>query len=184
MNIGDLEAVHGFDPLNLYDAYASWTDSVAKYPPTAEPFYLALGIADESGELVAATLPDEVLKEGGDVLWYCARYSVRVLRIPFSMMIDALVHTPRGVWSEDAMKNIGTIAGVEKKRIRDGEMWDDAKLAAKQREARNAVVQVLAWVRNELNQAGFTIADAIEANQGKLNKRAEDGTLRGDGDNR
>lgn len=177
-------SLEGYDPNNIYDAYATWTDTVAKYPPTAEPFYLALGIADEAGELADADGNQNVLKEAGDTLWYCARYSVRVLGIPFSSMIESLRHHQFVKTDRNAMAAIGIICGVEKKRIRDGAMWTSEVESKKRRAARDALCDVLVWVHSELARAGYTLSDALDANQGKLNKRAEEGTLQGDGDNR
>lgn len=184
MNCGDLMALEGFNPDNFYDQYAAWTDTVAKYPPTAEPFYLALGIADEAGELLLTSGFMNILKEAGDVLWYAARYSTRVLKVPFGLMIEEARLGPSNITSNKAFGSIGTICGVEKKRIRDGDLWDGDTIKKKQRAAHNALVDVLIWLQWELSAVGFTLSDAIDANRGKLNKRAEEGTLRGDGDQR
>lgn len=167
--------------MNLFDEYAAWTDSVAKYPPTAEPFYLALGIADESGELSDANPGIDRLKEGGDVLWYCARYAVRVLGVNFSSVV---ADSSSGQLVRNATKHIGIICGVEKKRIRDGHMWDHAVRGKKTEAAYAALVSVINWVRWELDAAGYSIEDAINANMGKLKARLEAGTIQGDGDNR
>lgn len=167
--------------MKLFDEYASWTDTTAKYPPEAEPFYLALGIADEAGELAEALPGPDRLKEGGDVLWYAARYAVKVLGVPFSDVVrDSLdLAFPRS-----ATPYVGTICGVEKKRIRDGANWDEAKRDEKMSAAYSSLVYVIAWVNGELTAAGFTLEQAAEANMGKLNKRLADGTIQGDGDNR
>lgn len=184
VNCGDITSLVDFDPQNIYDQYASWTDTVAKYPPTAEPHYLALGIADELGELAGTSGNVNVLKEGGDVLWYCARYSTRVLGIAFSTMIDSVRYAPVTPSDRNVMASVGILCGVEKKRIRDGANWDNVTFTKKRRAARDALCDVLVWVHSELAKAGYTLSDAIDANQGKLNDRLEAGTIQGDGDNR
>lgn len=168
---------------NFFDAYASWTDSVAKYPPTAEPFYLALGIADEVGEYNAATDDKQhFIAEAGDVCWYVARYSVNVLGVPFSDLVkDA--NEARGS-CEPGIVHVGTICGVEKKRIRDGELWDADKLADKNAIAYNALKQILHIVIEEMLDIDVTLQEVLEANVKKLSARLEAGTLRGDGEDR
>lgn len=189
--INGFEAQNNFDvsqtdSVNIYDAYAKWTDSMAQYPPTAEPFYLALGIADECGELLLARGTDGVLKEAGDVLWYIARYSTRVLGVPFSELIDAVHYAPRYKELRSALGSVGVLCGIEKKRIRDGDTWDVETLAKKQRTAKQALVDVLVWVNGELDANGYTYTfiEAINANRAKLSARLEAGTIKGDGDNR
>lgn len=182
MNAGDIESLQGFDINNIYDAYAAWTDSVAKYPPAAEPFYLALGIADEIGELDAARGPEEILKESGDVLWYCARYCTKVIGIPFSGAVSIIERLPNAVTT--VSRAVGILCGVEKKRIRDGADWDDNKKYDKIEESTSAMLDVLRFVKNSLAAEGFTIGKAMSTNIKKLEARADAGTIQGDGDNR
>lgn len=174
--------------MNLFDEYASWTDTTAKYPVTApqgycsEPSYLALGIADEAGELSEAMVGDERLKEGGDVLWYCSRYATKVLGVNFSAVVEDA--RSRVNPARHAILHTGIICGVEKKRIRDGSRWTNEVRAEKTANAYAALVNVVAWVMWELHASGFSLEDAINANMGKLTKRLEAGTIHGDGDNR
>lgn len=172
--------------INAFDEYAAWTDSVAKYPPTAEPFYLALGIVDELGELVAAKGYSNVLKEAGDTLWYCARYCTRVLKLPFSLLVHEAgkQHRIDMVMSKDVLSAVGVLAGFEKKRIRDGAMWDDRTLRMKERDARIALAKTMAYVERKLAYEGYVMTDAIVMNQNKLAKRLAEGKIQGDGDNR
>lgn len=174
--------------MNLFDEYANWTDTTAKYPVTApqgycsEPSYLALGIADEAGELAESMPGEERLKEGGDVLWYAARYATKVLGVNFSAVVaDAIsrVNPARHI-----TLHVGILCGVEKKRIRDGSRWTNEVRAEKAANAYAALVNVVAWVLWELSAAGYTLEEAVNANMGKLTKRLEAGTIHGDGDNR
>ena len=179
---------------NQFDAYAEWTDTTAKYPTTApqgycsEPSYLALGIADEAGEL-CTTRPDESrLKEGGDVLWYAARYATKVLGVNFSAIVRDAMSLPDAALGFGPVRNglayVAIIAGVEKKRIRDGSMWNNATRALKAEAAYGALVRVVSWVSWELAAAGYSLDEAIAKNMGKLTARLEAGTIHGDGDNR
>lgn len=175
--------------MKLFDEYANWTESVAKYPPTAEPFYLALGIADEAGELSKAMPGEERLKEGGDVLWYAARYATKVLGVNFSAVVaDAIsrAHPAPNITlpAPNITLHVGILCGVEKKRIRDGSRWTNEVRAEKAANAYAALVNVVAWVLWELSAAGYTLEEAVNANMGKLTKRLEAGTIHGDGDNR
>lgn len=171
--------------MNKFDEYASWTDTTAKYPVTApqgycsEPSYLALGIADECGELAACPDSEEV-KEAGDVMWYCARYAVKVLGIPFSEVVS---EAQQRQFYGDVSEQIGAICGVEKKRIRDGHLWTPEVLAEKQGKAYNALVCVVGYVLNILS-GEYTLEHVVDVNMGKLNARLDAGTIQGDGDHR
>jgi len=53
----DISPIKSIDPLRVHDM---------------QILHAKLGIAGEAGELVEASTPDEVLKEMGDLFWYCA----------------------------------------------------------------------------------------------------------------
>ncbi len=175
---------------NIFDLYADWTDTVAKYPVTAEPYYLALGIADEIGELCGCDA-DNVVKEAGDVLWYCARYAKNVLRVNFSVIVE-----DKKAGMCDISEQVGILCGVEKKRIRDGHMWNNEVRAKKTEAAYAALVQIVGWVALTIDLRGRIAYDlstdvernalgyAVQMNMGKLEARAAAGTLQGDGDHR
>lgn len=166
-----------------FDMYAEWTDKTAKYPPEAEPFYLALGIADEAGEFDAA-FGDNVIKEAGDVLWYSARYATKVLSLSFSDVIAATAELTDSPEDVVLAVEVGTICGVEKKRIRDGEMWTTQVRHAKNTAARDALIRILAHISIRLEVLGLSLEAAARENINKLEKRLEGGTIQGDGDNR
>lgn len=170
-----------------YDEYAAWTDTTAKYPVEAEGAYLGLGIGDEFGELTfAVSRASEtavILKEAGDCCWYLARYCRRVLRTSFADAIAAGRGEPLIGWS-DVIELVGTIAGVEKKRIRDGATWEQSKLDEKNSLALDAVIKLLAFVRDIARSEDSDLLEVLEMNQGKLNTRLKDGKIQGDGDNR
>lgn len=165
--------------LQLFDDYAAWTDIVAQYPPTAEAYYLALGIADEMGEF-SACAQDECLAEAGDVMWYCARYATKVLGVPFSDVVkDSALTSPRF-----AMANVGIICGYEKKKIRDGDTWSPEKHAQKAATTYTALCAIVAWVANGPFRGPINLAEAVSSNRLKLSKRLDADTIRGDGDHR
>lgn len=164
----------------IFDDYAKWTDNVAQYPETAEAFYLALGIADECGEL-SSCATEEDLKEAGDVLWYAARYATRVLGVNFSAVVEDALSDATIV---NINRDVGAICGVEKKRIRDGASWDGQKSAEKVKVSYTALVNVVRWVNNIVTARGHSLEDAIQLNIQKLSARLDAGTIKGDGDNR
>ena len=164
---------------NLYDEYAEWTDNVAQYPKTAEASYLALGIADEWGELNQA-VGEFFLAEAGDVCWYLARYCTKVLNVSFSDAVElSKAYTP-AQWA--IQTHIGIIAGVEKKRIRDGENWDSETRFRKEGSAYGAVKNLITTLNYLLEARGYSLAEALHYNMKKLSKRLEAGTIKGDGD--
>jgi phosphoribosyl-ATP pyrophosphohydrolase len=172
-----------------YDSYAKWTDDVAQYPVTAEACYLALGLTDECGELQRAADnadPNAVLAEVGDVLWYAARYSTNVLGLRFSEVISKtqIQHRFSLTGPRNLLVNIAIISGIEKKRMRDGETWDENKRILKNADAYNSLREVLSWVFAKLYLSGYLVVDALNANQKKLSKRLDEGKIKGDGDYR
>lgn len=167
---------------NFFDAYASWTDSVAQYPPTAEPFYLALGIADEVGEYASAEGHEHLIAEAGDVLWYAARYARNVLGVPFS---DVVADAQESRGSTQLMTAlVGVICGVEKKRIRDGDQWSADKLTEKNNASYAALVAIINRLNEEVLDMGVTLQEVLERNMKKLGARLQAGTIRGDGEER
>lgn len=171
--------------LAIFDEYAVWTDKVAQYPKTAEPQYLALGIADEFGEFAGAISNEAELKEAGDVLWYCARYARLVLALPFSRFFffaPATDHSSSA--GRAAIMHIGVLCGVEKKRIRDGEGWSEEVRKSKHQHALAALQAIVDIVRVNLGVLGYTAEDAVRLNMHKLGARLDAGTIKGDGDNR
>lgn len=169
--------------LNDFNDYSNWTDRVAIYPKTAEPFYLALGIAEEVAELAGTDNPQDIIAEAGDVLWYSARYSRLVLNVPFAEIVATAVNAPapRGT---QLMLAVGAICGVEKKRLRDGETWDVKKAAAKRAAAIDGLITVVRGVLGFSDAIGVPLITVARLNQDKLTKRLEESKLQGDGSNR
>ena len=185
------EKVAGAD-LRFYDNYVLWTDEVAQYPQTAEAFYLALGVAGEGSELIVATQSnnrDDILAEAGDVCWYLSRYIAKVLGKGFGDYINVAAVQRKGglhrlTGPRFALEHIGKICGVEKKRVRDGETWDDRKRFEKNAIASDSAIALISWLEDLLRDNGYSLAQALVYNQKKLSKRLEVGTIKGDGDHR
>lgn len=187
------------------NAYVEWTDTVAKYPQTAESYYLALGLSDEFGEMMemiynsAGLEPQEVIsgfvKEAGDVLWYLSRYGRNVLKLDVEQTTLHLAQDCRlNPDSEDANYqiqqganmaiHIGALCGFEKKKLRDADTWSVEKKIEKQLNANESWKKVMIGFLYALAYFETSIDEVIEVNQGKLNKRLEDNTIKGDGSNR
>jgi|ERR1051325_2278555 NTP pyrophosphatase (non-canonical NTP hydrolase) len=171
-----------------YNDYARWTEETAQYPKIHEAHYLALGLSEETGEMLEAidmSGPSDVIHEAGDIFWYAARYSTLVLGTPFDVVVEASkalgysIIGPRMV-----MKAIAIICGVEKKRVRDGELWSDIKKRDKNAQSFAALIQVLAYVIHCISERNTTVIECLVMNQNKLSKRKEAGVIRGDGDHR
>jgi hypothetical protein len=186
------ESVASNVTIEAYDKYAEWTDEVAQYPVTAEAFYLALGIADEGGELTVAQskgVNEYILAEAGDVCWYLARYLTKVLKVSFgkSVMTAGRLRADgfhRITGPRFALEHVGIIAGIEKKRVRDGANWDERKLFEKERAATDSALALISWLEEGLRTRGLSLSQAIVYNKSKLSKHLDEGTIKGDGDHR
>lgn len=185
--------------VNLFNNYQAWTDTVAQYPETAEANYLSLGISDEGGELAEAYCANKpkavVMAEAGDVLWYVARYLRRVLHTNLAdavadayqpearlAVVDS-VQGVHGVLSRMAVAQ-GKIAGVEKKRIRDGASWDENTATIKHVVGYRACVNILAGLIHFADIYGSSLESIAQNNRAKLDDRRNRDVIRGDGDKR
>ena len=72
----------------------------------------------------------------------------------------------------------GEVASVRAKEIRDGEQINTLDKYIKE------LGDTIFMVAHVCNQLGITLDDVVSTNITKLNKRAEDGTLQGSGDER
>lgn len=167
-----------------FNDYADWTDNVAVYPKVHEPHYLALGIAEELGELHRAMRTEDLIAEAGDVIWYCARYARLVLKINFDDVCTMSVDEPiRSAFA--ILQPLSVIAGVEKKRLRDGETWDAEKLQSKHQQATIALAQIAQYTFRCCRLYANTEPEAVlAANVAKLSARKQASTIQGDGDHR
>lgn len=199
-NVPEVAAVPDINP--FFDEYAHWTDATAKYPINNEPHYLVMGATNEAAELIEKLIANPIvlnpnappvavdtaviIPEVGDVLWYLARYTYRVLRVSFALMChEAVVEFEKDEPESDILfVALGGLLGFEKKRIRDGASWDDNEVAKREAFARQFVKRAVAQLVKLGNYLEFSLEDAMLENQRKLTARLEADTIQGDGDNR
>lgn len=177
-----------------FTEYSQQTARTAEYPEDQAELYLALGIADETGELKDALLKNMspskrriVAREMGDVYWYLS---------------ELLRHTdgeikskePQEVfWSkskmdpaygekcvENALQKATSIAGHAKKAIRDdgGEFTEERK---------HWVNNLLMRMKSDLEMAAHHLGlggekVVLTMNAEKLTERDEEGLIRGEGE--
>lgn len=161
--------------------YQARAVATAIYPREYRIAYPALGLIGELAELREAVAQCDsythnsrpVLKEAGDVMWYCANLAAD-LGVDLSTLDT---HTLLSVFPSE--KYIGDFAEKVKKLIRDGS--DD------KREAVLAFITLaIAAVRTTCHNFShdFSFENVLTTNLEKLESRKERGTLQGDGDNR
>lgn len=185
----------------LYDDYAAFTATTARYPAAIEKPYLALALADETAdELLAAIMNnrmDDAFLELGDGQWYACR-----LCAAFGLSFAEIVHEAklrRGHMGslpclDDtvllAICYAGKVAGRVKKHARDGDTWDRGKteqfLAALRGYLADYVWASMVLIDNlwKINPATGNYDACLQQNAAKLGGRLERGTLRGEGDYR
>ena len=168
--------------------YVKFTDTVALYPKEVESQYLALGVADELGELVQERTTDGLLSEMGDCFWYLLRYSHYVLGADLeewyshatdrnSLPVDVTFIGP-------STRHAGVICGYEKKKLRDGATWDAAKAEQKKNEAILAACMLIMQLAKLCAMTGHELEEVLEINVQKLSRRKAAGTIKGDGSDR
>lgn len=173
-----------------FEEYSQQTHRTAAYPEDQAELYLALGIADEAGELKEAvdvedTSPEAVEKmtaEMGDVYWYVSELS-RQLKIPITE--PEMGAKEVNEWSgktcvDNALTKACEIAGQAKKAIRD----DNGEFT----ENRSKRIRVyLNKIRSELQDAAHHLGlggeeVVLTRNAEKLSIRKEEGLIQGEGE--
>ena len=164
----------------------------AVYPNIGNNFaYVALGLTDETGEVVEKieefASPEEIVKEVGDCLWYAAGCATEA-----GLDLGEILNYSESLGfgnSESYESNqngmvvyAAKIAGYAKKAIRD----DEGSITDKRRGViEEALAGFMYWTQRFLNQSyGIDTGVVMPQNIAKLTKRKEKGTLKGDGDNR
>lgn len=159
--------------------YQTRAVATAIYPRQYAIAYPALGLIGELNELKQAWLDWEdgfteldlsLIKEMGDVMWYCANLAAD-LGVSLSTL-DSLA--PATMPSDKA---VGIFAEKLKKLIRDES--DD-----KREYVLAFITSVIASIRKLCDDFCFSFEDVLTTNLDKLESRKERGTLQGDGDNR
>lgn len=172
----------------FFSDYVKWQEIVSQYPVTAENYYLALGLADEWGEVCSANSLDDIKKELGDFCWYLFRYYNRVLNGDISITLAAIEIDLESIKVESSKTaityGIGIICGIEKKRLRDRLLWTVSKREEKTAAAYMATRTIIANVMKICTFFGTDLTEILQINQNKLSNRLASNTIRGDGDNR
>lgn len=174
--------------MNTFDLveYQEQAITTAIYKNELAPAYPLIGIVNEAGELAEAVADrnlTEVLKEGGDVLWYLA-LAARDL----GMALPRAFGTDPGTSSqtpEQVMLRLcaaaGELAGHVKKSLRDDDkLWHSSRNHA----AETLVLRTLDLLASVLSSHGLTLQEVAAANLAKLASRAERGVLNGSGGSR
>lgn len=186
--------------MSLYDTYATFTDSTARYPVTLEKPYLALGLCDETADELRSAYRrgdlSDMFLELGDGQWYACR-----LAKAYGLSFDEIVNMAKGMRGSEVPRNLtdaitdlavvaGKIAGRVKKEARDGMTWN-ARSRGEHREnikSLLALYVVTSFVVLDnmwrLSRKTGNYDQLLERNRDKLASRLERDTLRGDGDHR
>jgi NTP pyrophosphatase (non-canonical NTP hydrolase) len=161
------------------DHYQTQAYTTAAYPESAKVAYPALGLVSEVGELLDTEFGDRdaLVKELGDVVWYCAAIATDLdfkLSEAYGFAKCEFISDVQGIW-----KNAHLIAGRVKKIIR-GDSGRTGKILA----IRGYVGDVIRRVEALAAEAESSLEEVCEGNLDKLFDRKDRGQIKGDGDNR
>lgn len=161
--------------------YQDRARQTAVYPQKIS--YPALGVVGELGELTAKVRAnadkEEICKEIGDVLWYCANLcSDLEMFLSDATGMDTDFNHVGQAYTTPSLEDLGLMAENCKKLVRDGHNPD--KVAA--------VLGTIAYILRYLNVLSTALGTSLNLiaheNLDKLEDRKERGVLQGDGDNR
>jgi NTP pyrophosphatase (non-canonical NTP hydrolase) len=156
--------------------------------------YMALGLAEESGEVLEAVHSlgsrhdtenalKELAMECGDVMWYTSEcvhaWGVDLTKCSIDQKPMEAV-TPSD-WVSLLMKNALAVAGLTKKLIRDADLVIDEERRQKVAMRLGTIVHVL---REILKFGPYDLEWVMEQNIEKLARRKNEGKLHGEGSNR
>lgn len=176
--------------------YAVWTDRTAQYPIPAESYYLTLGMVDELGEVMdASTIDDPEAararfgSELGDVMWYLLRYIYRrnwftEIRTLLGNFEDQFSTAYNFFVFGSFLRHVATLAGFEKKYIRDGATWAPEKRREKTHEAQMACAGMVYSAMRACEDQGLSLLELLANNKVKLEGHLKEGTIKGDGETR
>lgn len=176
--------------LKALDDYQVWTETTAIYPREHWRSYLALGIADEAGELLekiehyttGTRRPHvtELMDEAGDVLWYAAQLLNRIGTTFGLLPVDRIARSEHEATivscTHFVVIHAAYIAGRAKKNLRDGAVVDGKII--------EAITKLMLALDSLCNSFGYSLAVVAARNMDKLGGRKDRGVLGGDGDKR
>ena len=167
----------------ILDEYQLQADKTAVYPDQYKIAYPALGVVEESREFLNSVFDSKgrdevaVLKEAGDVFWYCSALSYD-LGYTLSECFES--ETTRVTQPGEFLGVVSELAGHCKKILRG----DDNREAKSERVAA-IISQVLEYVVEFIPGHPCDAYRLVcETNIEKLFDRKERGVLKGSGDNR
>lgn len=155
----------------------------AIYPQNAVIAYPALGLVGELSELSTkiseSADKEEIAKEIGDVLWYCANLCCDLEKfLSDATGMDTDFDHVGKCYRPPTLEDLGRLSENCKKLVRDG--MKEEKVAA--------VLGTIAYILRYLNAMAIAIGTSLNLiahqNIDKLESRKERGVLQGDGDNR
>lgn len=173
--------------INGFDDYQKKASVTAIYPRNFQLIYPLLGLADEISEVYEKiqdsrgfdSPKEEIIKELGDVMWYCAAICNDLSMSLGDIMRSQVACLSRinGVDLYDVLiKRSGHLLGKSKKLIRDKNFKVDTDYIRIVQEDLFAIVEAI-MSYDEINKI-------MVKNIQKLASRMERGVLKGDGDNR
>jgi len=169
--------------------YQKLIKATALYPNVGNNIiYPSLGLCGECGELFEKILMTpyqviEILKELGDIMWYCGRLSSEIncnLTELYNKSLDFILHNNLK-FEEEMIIRAGNISEISKKVLRDKNGIIDEK--DKDKYYQNLIV-VLYCVDGLCEEYGSTIEEIAQMNIEKLLDRKNRGVLKGSGDDR
>lgn len=194
-----------------HDEYQTFTNTTAVYPREFVPgtaagnIYLALGLADEAGELcekisvftsqvsyihekpLRKITKQDILDEMGDVMWYAARLADDNGRKLSQMIHNAPPYAGIATLDGIAMficAKAGYVAGRTKKRLRDIDKMDEGELQENFAAQFIAIGEIFSALGVMGRFFGSQLHEIMEMNRIKLSSRKQRGVIQGDGDKR
>jgi len=161
--------------INTFDDYQHAAHATAVYP-AGLMYYPVLGLVGEAGELYVACTNwrdggYDIIKEAGDVLWYCAEICTSHGRRLQECYMGELIG-PMTMRSVQPMFMASKIAELYKKAIRSGAEAPEFKNLIP------AISTILIVINNIASDYDLRIYDIMERNLEKLSARAADGELK------
>lgn len=141
--------------------------------------YPTVAIIEECGELIEKienkANPEAIVKEMGDVLWYCAMFFYETKK-PFEFELERSIMTPSMLYQAGTK-----LSGVIKKTARD---HNGVFTEEKEKEMIQHINFILSFIYNAATLINYSIEEVCAININKINERQKNGTIQGSGDDR
>ena len=161
--------------------YSEWTATTSVHKSREEAIMCCLlGMVGELSEYLEVTEEEDFAEKSraelGDILWYIGHFVYRIGvidEISISRSYDIL---------NDGVSNIGRLAELSKKVIRDSDF--DFKASPKYGEILKTIGRIVGSIWNECSDNNWDFIELMEENVAKLESRKERNVLQGSGDDR